>query len=206
LNFDEILDMERLLLNKINWNINLETPYEFIYQLLREISNYNNIKNNNLFEIFNSVMDLICYCFCDINVYSFYNQYVISISCLIIELEFLFESKILNDLKNFILKNLFCNQTIIDIQNCIIIIKNNLNYLNNKQENPNIVSDGSYTFNENVLEKFDNIHIENSVNNSNLSTLDLDIYSNINNFNDNFTNNFSNYSTIEVDYEMKDIK
>jgi len=198
LDFDEILNVETLILNKINWNIFLETPYELIYQLLADISIYFEKEKNYIHDIFNSIIDLISYCFSKTNIYNLYNQYVISVSCFMIALEIYLETDILNEFKNFILNNFYCNKTIIMINDCISDIKNNF-------ENTNLLNNNTHENNENILEKYNNCNfIDNQVNHSNRSTIDIDantIYVCTNNDN-YFYNNNSDNSTIEVDYEM----
>ncbi len=115
-----------------------------------------------------------------------------------IALEIYLETDILNEFKNFILNNFYCNKTIIMINDCISDIKNNF-------ENTNLLNNNTHENNENILEKYNNCNfIDNQVNHSNRSTIDIDantIYVCTNNDN-YFYNNNSDNSTIEVDYEM----
>jgi len=170
LNFEEIIEFEMLILNKLNWRIFLENPFEFIYLILSELSKKFNCNENQSNEIFNSIVDLLSFCFSELSIYINFNQFEISITCFLLVLEIYFEEHLLGEFKDSIIDLINCEITLNNINNCKLIIQTK--FIGDVNHNNNQVIYCEYAKDkgeELTINKFDN-----AGNISNFSTIDLD--------------------------------
>ena len=78
--------MEITILNKINWKINTKTPYEITQKILRDfLSNEKN--SSKLLDVYKTYMDLLYFSLNEYDIYSNFNNYVISLTCLHLSLQ-----------------------------------------------------------------------------------------------------------------------
>jgi hypothetical protein len=163
-----------LILNKLNWRIFLENPFEFIYLILSELSKKFNCNEKQSNEIFNSIVDLLSFCFSELSIYINYNQFEISITCILLVLEIYFEENLLGEFKDSIIDLINCEIALNNIHNCKLIIQNK--FIGDVNHNNNQVNYYEYAKGQGeelTINKFDNDLIY-SGNISNFSTIDLD--------------------------------
>ena len=78
--------MEITLLKKIGWEINTKTPYEITQKILRDL--LSNEKNSSkLPDVYKTYMDLIYFSLNEYDIYSNFNKYVISLTCVHLSLQ-----------------------------------------------------------------------------------------------------------------------
>ncbi len=174
LEFEDIIYMEMLILNKIEWKIFLRSPSELISQLISDISSLNVLNQNYLNDFYNTAMNLINYCFSDLSIYLNFDQFVISINCFLICLESSSEECLSNALKGFLINNLQSLSTIQNIQKCKLYIEKK--FYTNKNTNNTYNSDESKNLKGNLIETKVDLNEINltyiSLDNSKISTLD----------------------------------
>jgi hypothetical protein len=153
--------MEMLILNKLKWKIYLGNPAELISQIFSDLIKLNLYNENYLNEIYITVIDLINFCFWDINIYKNFNQFLITVTCLIISFENFSEKYLSNYFYSFF-KEKFNTNFSQNFQKCKINLVKKF-FPNNNEEIKN--------FTEELEEKKFNFD-ENSLNNSKFSTLD----------------------------------
>lgn len=173
-----------LILNKLNWSLFLETPIELVYSLISEISTRYNYNPTYSYEIYNSIIDLISYCFSELNIYVKYTQFEIAISCIKLVLEIYSEDRALNEFTKSLIDIINWDDVIFNnVNNCKIVIKNNFNsddnstsnninnnHFDNEVNSMNLVPE----LEKSNLSEINSKGFVNSISNSNFSTIDLE--------------------------------
>lgn len=147
---------EKAILKYCNWEINIDTPSEFIDNFYNSLLiKYKN--NNNIIEKLNEYKDisitLLQYAICEYNIFCEYNQYIISLSSCFISINQDLDEDSKQDVENIniqielkenfdkIINNLNFNKDL--IESCKSLILNNLknNKENEEKEEENIIKE-----------------------------------------------------------------
>jgi len=182
LRIDEIIDLEMVILNKINWRLFLDTPHDIIRQIFLDILSAKVYDEHLINEIFDAIIIFVNYCLSEVSFYACYNHFVISISSILLGIEFYGEENLFNEIKIFLIKNLNSQQTFEEIEKCLLQIK--YNFKNNDAQEENFLYNQTKEKEDFDLEK-NSIKIDDSLHNSKFSTLEFESNHNnviINNF------------------------
>ena len=147
---------EKAILKYCNWEINIDTPSDFIDNFYNSLLfKYKN--NNNIIEKLNEYKDIsitiLQYAICEYNIFSEYNQYIISLSSCFISINQDLDEDSKQDVENIniqielkenfdkIINNLNFNKDL--IESCKSLILNNLknNKENEEKEEENIIKE-----------------------------------------------------------------
>lgn len=218
IDFEQILQLENLILNKISWNIDMLTPNEICLLFIKDLNsseNFNKFLNSNFHSC---LLQILEYSFSVWDIYLRFDLYIITFSCLFITLEFsednhwvpsgfyeYFSDEDLNSIANccFFLKQEFIKSDESNIHKTFpnnyysdsFLNKQRLN-ISNHENNNNI--DFTYKCNDNL--KCIDSHPSNLLNNiiSQLIPINEEIglienYRDKENFVDFYKENFENY-------------
>lgn len=121
INFENIINLEKYLLNSFCWKINLITPYEISISII--LANINLLEKTSFEEFSSSCLDFLKFSNNNFSIYKQYNPFIITVSCLFLVSEIYNEENFINFIKNFYLEKINLRKEILEIKKCCIFIK-----------------------------------------------------------------------------------
>lgn len=122
INFENIINLEKFLLNSFYWKINLITPYDINMSII--LANRNLLEKASFEEFTSSCLDFLKFSNNNFTIYKQYNPFIITVSCLILVAEIYNEENFINFFNNFYLEKCNLKEEIIEIKKCCLFIKN----------------------------------------------------------------------------------